>query len=90
MEFFSDVRSMDLRAYYNVPNDIIRVVRNWLRAASNRTTIPSARLIQNKYTEFCNDLPDICDDLGFVVNDIPYIDFANIVEVWLKSLEEET
>jgi hypothetical protein len=61
-------------------------VRDWLRTASGRTTIPGYAILTKQYQEFEDHLPALTEELGFTVENIPFIDFLNLVE---DTVEEQ-
>ena len=54
-KFISDIAGQDIQAHDNSPEEIVTVVRNWLRNASNREKIPSPSIIWDHYQD-CNCL----------------------------------
>ena len=58
--FISDISGQDIRAHRGDPERAIREVRDWLRLASKRTTLPGGTEIIDHYHRFQNDLPNIC------------------------------
>jgi hypothetical protein len=57
----------------------MRRVRDWLRTASGRTTIPSPTTLLNQYGQFQQNLPALAQQLDFAIDDIPFVDFMYIV-----------
>ena len=55
-------------------------VRDWLRTASGRTTIPGYQIINTGYREFRAKLPTLVHQFGFSVNNLPFVDYRAIVE----------
>ncbi|MDO6434911.1 hypothetical protein Q4E93_30135 [Flavitalea sp. BT771] len=53
---------------------------DWLRTASGRKTIPGYAILTAQYQEFQDLLPALTAQLGFTVENIPFIDFLNLVE----------
>ena len=50
-QFVSDISGQDIQAHNNRSREVITHVRNWLRAASRRETIPSGSIIWKRYQE---------------------------------------
>lgn len=79
-QYISDLNGIDTRAHNNDPAQAMREVRDWLRTASDRRTIPGYAILTAQYQEFQNNLPALTGQLGFTVDNIPFIDFLNLVE----------
>jgi len=84
-QFISDISGIDVRAHHNNPQEVVRIVRDWLREASRRTTIPSGRVIWRRYNEFRNDLPLLCEELNLNEEELTFLDYSNLISEWLKD-----
>lgn len=83
--YLSDLNGVDTKAHNNDPHVAIRGVRNWLRAASRRTTIPQAPAIVTEFKSFEIELPLLATNLGFTnINEIPFNDYCTIVEEFIR------
>lgn len=82
-EFISDIAGQDVEAHSDDPREALRAARNWLRSASRRQTIPGAAVIWGRYERFCEDLPEVCDDVGLDHESLTFVDYAAVVEQWL-------
>lgn len=87
-EFFSDIAGQDIKAHGNSPNTVIGQLRNWLKGASRRKTIPGPQTIRKHFSNFSIVLPDYCDDLGLDRNDILFTEYVTMAEEWLKSADK--
>jgi hypothetical protein len=86
-KYLSDINGIDTKAHNNDPFAIIRHVRNWLRLASRRTSIPGAQAIINRYNDFLAQLPAAASAAGFsTVDDIPFNDYCQIVEEAIRAV----
>ena len=56
-QFISDIAGQDIQAHNDSSKKVIMHVRNWLRNASRRETIPGGSIIWRRYQEFRRDLP---------------------------------
>jgi hypothetical protein len=83
--FISDIAGQDIRAHENNPENAIKIVRDWLRNASKRTTLPGGTAIVESYKSFRTDLPLICDTANIQVNELTFNDYATFVSEWLKT-----
>lgn len=79
-QFISDLNGVDIKAHKNDPSIVIKSIRNWLVAASKRTTIPGEKIIIKEFQTFIKKLPVIASDAGIDENDIPFNDLCAIVE----------
>ena len=84
-QFVSDIAGQDIQAHHNAPEDIIRVVRNWIRTASGRQTIPSGGTIWDRYQNFMKDLPQTAQKYQLAVEEMIFNDYTLVIEEWLKT-----
>ena len=84
-EFFSDISGQDIQSHNDSPDVVITLIRNWLRAASRRKTIPGQNLIKKRFTRFSKVLPKLCDDVGLDKTDIQFVEYVTFIEEWLKT-----
>jgi hypothetical protein len=61
------------------------LVRDWLRKASGRTTIPGGSEIKRRFDLFNSELPVMCKRLKLEVNELTYNDYTTFVSEWLKN-----
>lgn len=81
-KFISDIAGQDIEAHNGNPEDIIKVVRNWLRTASKRTTILGGDIIQERYQAFIEDIPKMAKRLRLDASGLIFSDYTLIG--WLK------
>jgi hypothetical protein len=81
----SDIAGQDIRAHMNSPDQMITRVRDWLRSASKRTTIPGPRFIKERFARFSSVLPESCDRLGLHRDDLQFPEYVMMIEEWLMS-----
>ena len=84
-QFISDIAGQDIQAHNNSSEDIIKVVRDWLRNASKRKTIPSGSIISRRYQDFRRDLPQIARKCKLTVEDMIFNDYTLVVTRWLET-----
>jgi hypothetical protein len=84
-QYISDLNGIDTKAHNNDPIIAMAKVRDWLRTASGRKTIPGYAILTAHYHEFQNHLPSLAHGLGFTADNIPFIDFMNLVEDAVKQ-----
>ena len=81
----SDIAGHDIRAHSNSPEQLINVVRNWLRSTSRRRTIPGPVRIKERFARFSSVLPEYCDRQGLDRHDLQFPEYVTLIEEWLKS-----
>jgi hypothetical protein len=79
-KYLSDINGVDIIAHNNDPDIVIRKIRDWLKTASRRVTLPGPATLSEDYKEFSANLPKIAGNLGFDIKDIPFNDYCAIVE----------
>ena len=80
-QMISDLNGIDPRAHDNQPATAMRKVRDWLRTASKRATIPGYEVLNRHFQEFQRILPVVAQQLGFNnVNEIHYPDLVDVIE----------
>ena len=82
-QFISDIAGQDIQAHDNLSETIVKHVRNWLRTASGRKTIPSASVIWTRYQDFLKDLPQTVQRYNLRVDEMIFNDYTLVVEEWL-------
>ncbi|MCK5261351.1 MAG: hypothetical protein KAJ44_04150 [Thermoplasmatales archaeon] len=86
-EFISDISGIDVKSHNTRPETAIRIVRDWLRTVSRRTTIPSGSTIWTRYQNFRIELPDLCIESELNINDLHFLDYSHLVTQWLRDYE---
>lgn len=86
-KFCSDIAGQDIRAHGNDPDRAIRAVRNWLCASpeAKGKTLPGADYIVRRYHAFKRQLPSLCKPENLHHKDLHFVDYANLVVVWLRA-----
>ena len=84
-QFISDIAGQDIQAHNNNPEEAVKAVRNWLRTASKRRTIPSGSIIGERYQEFMEDLPQLAQAFQLEVEELIFNDYTSILTEWLKT-----
>ena len=86
-QFISDIAGQDIQAHNNVEEEIVTVVRNWLRTASNRERIPDGSIIWQRYQDFIQDLPQMAQIWQLNANTLIFNDYMWMVVKWLRTKE---
>ena len=84
-EFISDIAGQDIQTHNSNPEEIVTVVRNWLRTASERKTIPSGSIIWKRYQEFMGDLPQLAQEFQLEVDELIFNDYTFLLAEWLTT-----
>ena len=84
-QFISDIAGQDVPAHNNNPEEIVKAVRNWLRDASKRRTIPSGSIIWKRYQKFRKQLPQIAQAFQLEVEELIFNDYTFVLAEWLKT-----
>lgn len=82
-ECISDIAGQDIKIHADSPQTAVRVVRDWLREKSQRTTLPSGVVIWRKFEQFEAELPNICAGMNWDINELSFIDYFNSIKTWL-------
>ena len=83
-KYISDIAGQDIRHHKNNPEECIKLVTDWLRNASKRTTIPGGKLVAERHLIFKNELPQLCDAAGIMAEELGFNDYATFVSAWIK------
>ena len=84
-QFISDIAGQDIQAHNNSSKKVIMHVRNWLRTASRRETIPGGSIIWRRYRDFRTDLPQTAREYQLTVEDLIFNDYSLMVTRWLET-----
>jgi hypothetical protein len=82
--YLSDISGQDVKAHNDDPEELIRVIRNWLNASTTRS-LPAAKSIVKEYAAFLPQVPRICEQADLDDDDHTFIDYCYIVEYWLNE-----
>ncbi len=84
-QFISDIAGQDIQAHNNEVETLVRSVRNWLRTASGRRTIPGGNIIWERYQTFLRDLPQTVEECQLDVEDLIFNDYIFVIGKWLVA-----
>ena len=84
-QFISDIAGQDIYAHNNAPEGIVKCVRDWLRTASGRRTIPSGSVIWERYQDFVKGLPETAQRFQLTVEEMIFNDYTLVIEEWLQT-----
>ena len=84
-KFISDIAGQDIFVHNNNPEEVVRVVRDWLGTASGHQTIPGGSIIWGRYQSFLNDKSQVAQKLRLEVEDLEYFNhYIRVVAGWLS------
>ena len=84
-QFISDIAGQDIQAHNNENEIIVKVVRNWLRTASDRLAIPGGNIIWERYQTFLRELPQTAEECQLDVEDMIFNDYIFVIGKWLMA-----
>lgn len=83
----SDIAGQDIENHDDVPETLIRKVRNWISKINSLKHIPSASQIWLQYNQFMESISSNLVQSGFSIQEIdemPVGDFMKYVKDWLS------
>jgi hypothetical protein len=81
-KFISDLAGQDIRAHNDNIFEAISIVRNFL--SNTKMINPSPSIINEDYEKFVNDLPMLCKETNWIVNELTFAEFSFLVTTWLS------
>ncbi len=84
-QFISDLGGQDIKSHENSIEKIIGCVRDWLASKSRKKSIPHASNLFVKYQQFLIDLPQMCQNLDWTVNELTFLERSSLISSWLKK-----
>lgn len=84
-QFISDIAGQDIQAHNNEDEIIVKVVRNWLRTASDKQAIPGGDIIWERYQTFLRELPQTAEECQLDVEDLIFNDYIFVIGKWLMA-----
>lgn len=84
-KFISDISGQDISAHSGDPLRLIRIIRDWLRTASNVGHVPGGAEISRRFLRFDSELPEICSSMGLDRTELTFSDYTTLVSEWLRA-----
>lgn len=84
-QFISDLGGQDIKSHDNSIEVIIGCVRNWLASKSRKKSIPHASNLFLKYNQILIDLPHMCENLDWTVQELSFLERSSLISSWLKK-----
>lgn len=85
--FISDISGQDITSHNEDIEQTIREVRNWLNAESKSNRMPGGLYMYRRYRIYQKELPKISKNLKQDVRELTFMDFTNIIRIWLEENE---
>ncbi|WP_148649710.1 hypothetical protein [Lysobacter antibioticus] len=83
--YLSDIAGQDPVHHGDSLEVLLKVIRDFLVASSQRQNVPGHLAIGQQFSLFTGSLPDICADAGLDRNDLLYTDYVLIARTWLTE-----
>lgn len=81
--YLSDLAGMDISSHNNDVRTMIGTVRDWLRSASQRTSIPGAANVVERFQEFRHGwLPPTLTELQIPLTELTWIEYRDLAYKW--------
>ena len=84
-KFISDLSGQDIKHHDRKPENVMRLVTDWLRNASKQQTIPGGLAVVEKYKLFKKELPEICNSSNIEEDELGFNDYSTFVSEWIKA-----
>ncbi|WP_415060097.1 hypothetical protein [Flavobacterium sp.] len=81
-QFISDLSGQDIRDHKDSVEGVIKIIRNFL-SKNTSETVPSATLIFKEYQKFLDDLPLLCEENDWLVDELTFEEYSTLVTNWL-------
>jgi hypothetical protein len=82
--FCSDIAGQDIRAHNDSPARAVDAVRQLLATAlDGAARVPGTQAILARYTEFCFELPLLCDALNIDSTELQFVELRSLIATWL-------
>ncbi|MFQ5887851.1 MAG: hypothetical protein ACE5HY_04055, partial [Candidatus Hydrothermarchaeales archaeon] len=83
-KFISDLSGIDITDHNNSIKQVTITIRNWLKTASRRGTIPEGSMIYSRYQKFQIDFLKACKAQGVDGDTMPFVELTRNIADWLK------
>jgi hypothetical protein len=85
--FCSDIAGQDIQSHDDLPETVIKVVRNWLQTNSPTPEVlmPGGSAMARRFALFQDDLPLLCQRLRLERNELIFNDYTTLIAAWLTQ-----
>lgn len=86
-KFISDIAGQDVYPHKDDPRRAVLLVRDWLRAKSQRVDIPDGGVVWRRFSQFQRKLPAICKELKWnpQILKLKFVDYRYVIYEWLRQ-----
>lgn len=84
-KFISDISGQDIKHHNSKPETAIILVTNWLRNASKQKNISGGFAKVQRYIDFKQELPEMCNSSNIKEDEIEFNDYSTFVSEWIKA-----
>lgn len=85
-QYISDLSGIDTKSHDNDPGIALRRVHSWLNTVSRRKNIPGEKTLLTHFEKFEQALPDLADETGYSIDNLPFLNLLDIVQEWVAKL----
>lgn len=83
-QYISDISGIDTTAHNNDPLLVIKIVRDWLQAASHRKNIDGHLILTKEYKNFRKKILRLVKTMGTDLDRLTYIDYCYLIQDFLR------
>ncbi len=84
-EFISDIAGQDIKSHDGCTRKLVIEIRNWL--ATYNPGLVGGNAMWSEYQEFRQDLPELCEAVKLVDDELTFMDHTRLVYAWLQDRE---
>lgn len=84
-KFVSDIAGQEVESHRSSPEKAVRRVRDFLRVASRRPSLPGGAVIWERYETFRGNLPSLCRALRIRPDELTFVDLTHVITEWLSK-----
>lgn len=81
----SDIAGQDIKSHNGCTKELVIAVRNWL--STYNPGLVGGSVMWTEYQEFYQDLPDLCESIKLVSDELTFTDYTRLVYEWLQDRE---
>ena len=83
-EYISDLNGIDTKAHGGIPENSIKIIRDWLYVSSGSKEIDGHKKIIEDYRDFRRPMPEIANKTNLDLEDLAFTDYRFMVEETLR------
>jgi hypothetical protein len=82
----SDISGQDIKVHEGRETTLIGHVRDWL-SGKRQIAVPSGSVIAARYSQFRDELPDLCARVRQKADELTFLEYVGWVEEWLELVK---